>query len=158
VLGTRLREILLQERGEMAPAAEALLFMASRAQLVHEVIRPALEAGQVVLSDRFLLANVVYQGYGGGLDVDQLWEAGELRTGGIEPDLTLVLDVPVEVAVARRSRPADRMESRGNDYHERVRQGFLTEARRRPERRAVIDATQPVDVVQASIRAAVAPV
>lgn len=154
-LGQELRQILLGHRFGLADAAEALLFMASRAQLVGEVIRPALEAGRVVVSDRFLLANVVYQGHGGRLDVEQLWQVGAFATGGLEPDLTVVLDLPLEVAQARRSRPADRMESRPTEYHQRVRDGFLAEARRRPDRVVVLDATPDVAAVQQAIRTAV---
>jgi dTMP kinase len=157
-VGTALRDILLHHRGEMAPACEALLFMASRAQLVAEVIRPALGAGRVIVCDRFLLANVVYQGHGGGLDVDQLWDVGQLSTGGIEPDLTLVLDLPLDVAMARRGRAPDRMESRARDYQQRVREGFLSEARRRSERVRVIDAGPPVEVVHQQICKEVASV
>jgi dTMP kinase len=150
-LGGQLRELLLHHRGEIAPTCEALLFMASRAQLVHEIIRPALNAGHVVVCDRFLLANVVYQGYGGGLDVEQLWHIGRVSTGGLEPELTLVLDVPVEEALARRGRPADRMENRGSDYQKRVRDGFLVEARRRPECIRIIDARPPANDVHEAI-------
>jgi len=150
-LGVQLRELLLHHRGEIAPACEALLFMASRAQLVHEIIRPALSAGRVVVCDRFLLANVVYQGYAGGLDVEQLWQVGRLSTGGLEPDLTLVLDMPVAEALARRGRPADRMESRGDDYQQRVRDGFLVEARRRTECIRIIDARPAVNEVHEAI-------
>src|SRR5439155_5819098 len=151
-LGGELREILLHHRGEVAPACEALLFMASRAQLVAEVIRPALAAGRAVVSDRFLLANVVYQGHAGGIDPALLWTMGGLATGGLEPDLTVVLDLPVEAACARRGRPADRMEQRDAAFHERVRAGFLLEAQRQPERIRVVDATPGVDVVQQRIR------
>ena len=151
-VGTALRDILLNHRGEMTPACEAFLFMASRAQLVTEVIRPALAAGHAVVSDRFLLANVVYQGYAGGLDVDQLWEIGRLSTGGLEPDLTIVLDLPLEVALSRRNRAPDRLESRAREYQQRVREGFLSEARRRPDRIAVVDASPPVEVVHERIR------
>jgi dTMP kinase len=150
-VGTALRGILLHHRGELTPACEAFLFMASRAQLVAEKIRPALESGRGVVCDRFLLANVAYQGYGAGLDVGQLWEIGRLSAGGIEPDLTIVLDLPPEAALKRRSRAPDRMEKRARDFHERVRQGFLTEARRRPERVRVIDASPPVEVVHSLI-------
>jgi dTMP kinase len=155
VLGAQLREILLHHRREMTMACEAFLYMASRAQLVAEIIQPALAAGQVVVSDRFLLANVVYQGHAGGLDVEQLWQIGRLSTGGLEPDLTFVLDLPVEQARLRRAGPADRVESRATDYHVRVRNGFLTEAHRRPERIKIIDASQPVEAVQQSICQAV---
>jgi dTMP kinase len=150
-VGDALRSILLHHHGEMTPACEALLFMASRAQLVAEVIRPALDSGQIVVCDRFLLANVVYQGYGAGLDVDQLWNIGRLATGGLEPDLTLVLDLPLEIALGRRKRAPDRMESRAREYQEHVREGFLTEARRRPDRIRVIDATPSIEVVHQRI-------
>ena len=147
-LGQKLREILLHYRGAMSLATEAMLFMASRAQLVADVIRPALAAGQIVICDRFLLANVVYQGHAGGLDPAQLWSVGLFATGGLEPDLTFVLDLPLETAIARRKQSADRMESRGDDYFARVRTGFLAEAQRRPERFCVVDASTSVDAVQ----------
>src|SRR5882724_835539 len=117
-LGAELRSLLLSFSGAMAPSCEALLFMASRAQLIAEVIRPALDAGRIVVSDRFLLANVVYQGHGSGLDPERLWELGRFATGGLESDLTLVLDLTVAEAEARRGRPADRMENRGRDFQQ----------------------------------------
>jgi dTMP kinase len=146
-VGQTVRDLLLHHRGELALPCEALLFMASRAQLVAEVIRPALASGRAVVCDRFLLANVVYQGHAGGLDPGRLWEIGRFATGGLEPDLTLVLDLPPEAAQTRRQRPPDRVESRGADYQARVRAGFLTEARLHPEHIRVIDAGQPVEVV-----------
>src|SRR5690348_14167190 len=124
-LGGQLRSLVLHHRPEIDRMCEALLFMASRAQLLGEVIRPALDAGQIVLSDRFLLANVVYQGHAGGLDVDKLWEIGRFAAGGLEPDLTIVLDLSPEQAALRRGRPADRIEGRDANYHIRLRQGFL---------------------------------
>ncbi len=148
-LGSRLREILLFGRQHsMSLRTEALLFMASRAELVDRVIRPALEQGHIVLSDRYLLANVVYQGYAGGLDPVQLWSAGALSTAGIEPSLTLILDLPCAAARARLARPTDRMESRGSDYFERVRQGFLTEAARLGHESArVLDSSSSIEKV-----------
>jgi dTMP kinase len=150
-VGDEIREMLLSHRHQLDRTCEAMLFMASRAQLVADVIRPALGADQVVVSDRFLLANVVYQGHGGGLDVGELWQVGRVATGGLEPHLTLVLDLPLETALARRNRPADRMESRDLAYHQRVREGFLSEARRRPERIRVIDAARPVERIHEDI-------
>jgi len=132
--------------------------MASRAQLVAEVIQPALDAGQTVISDRFLLANVVYQGHAGGLDSEQLWQIGRFATGGIEPDLTIVLDLPLDAARARQKLSADRLESRDDSYHQRVRDGFLAEASRRPERIRIVDARGSVDAVQEAIRREVARV
>jgi dTMP kinase len=150
-VGDVLRDLLLHRRHEMTLPCEAFLFMASRAQLTAEVIRPALEAGQAVVADRYLLANVVYQGHAGGLDPEQLWEIGRLATGGLEPDLTIVLDLPLELALARRSRAPDRMESKANEFHARVHDGFLAEARRRPERIRVVDANQSASSVHQNI-------
>jgi dTMP kinase len=150
-VGEVIRGLVLNHRGEMCVPCEALLFMASRAQLTAEIIRPALEAGQIVVSDRYTLANVVYQGHARGLDPEQLWQINRLATGGLEPDLTLVLDLPVETARARRNRPADRLESRPIEYHERVREGFLSEARRRPERIRVMDAGGTVEQIHEQI-------
>jgi dTMP kinase len=157
-IGDVIRGLLLDHRHDMTLPCEALLFMASRAQLTASVIRPALDSGQVVLADRYVLANVVYQGHAGGLDPKLLWEVGRLATGGLEPDLTLVLDLPIEMALTRRKQTADRVEGRDPAYHDRVRQGFLTEARRQPDRIRVIDATPPIPVVQEHIRQEVARV
>lgn len=158
-LGAELRKIVLSSRDKlMHMRAEALLFMASRAELCDRVIRPALDRGEVVVSDRFTLANVVYQGHAGGADVDELWAVGRFATAGLEPDLTVLFDLPVEAATQRRGRPADRMERRSDDYHRKVRDGFLTEARRRPERITVLDATPDADTVAQAVRRAVLPV
>jgi dTMP kinase len=151
-VGQVIRDLLLDHRREMALPCEALLFMASRAQLVADIIRPALDAGRFVVSDRFLLANVVYQGHAGGLDPAELWRVGQVATGGLEPDLTLVLDLPVEHAQERRGTRTDRMEGREHAYHERVREGFLKEARAHPDRIRVIRADAGVEVLQARIR------
>jgi dTMP kinase len=151
-VGQVIRDLLLDHRREMALPCEALLFMASRAQLVAEVIRPALDAGKCVVCDRFLLANVVYQGHAGGLDPAELWRIGRLATGGLEPDLTLVLDLPVEHAQERRGSRTDRMEGRERAYQQRVRDGFLAEARSHPDRIRVISADAGVEELQARIR------
>jgi dTMP kinase len=150
-LGTAIRELVLHQRHAMTPMCEAFLFMASRSQLVAEVIQPALARGQAVVCDRFLLANVVYQGHAGGLDPATLWEIGQLATGGLEPDLTLILDLPVEAALARRQGTGDRFESRDFAYHARVRAGFLSEASRRPECLLLIDATGSIEQVHERI-------
>lgn len=129
-LGDRVRALLLdRDAAAFGLRSEMLLFMASRAQLVEEVIRPALAAGQVVVSDRFLLANIVYQGVAGGLGAETVGAVGRVATGGLLPDLTVVLDVPPEVARARVGKARDRMEDRPEDYHARVRAGFLRAAK-----------------------------
>jgi len=152
-LGEAVRGLLL-DRDDLAihRRSEMLLYMAARAQLVEEIIRPALGRGEWVVCDRYLLANVVYQGHAGGLAVDELWRVGRVATGGLMPELTIVLDVPAEVAATRLSDTPDRMERQGDEFHRRVRDGFLAEARRDPERCVVVDATPGVEHVQQEIR------
>jgi len=151
--GDAIRGILLDRHEiQLAPTAEMLLYMAARAQLVAEVIRPALERGDWVVSDRYLLANIVYQGHAGGLDPETIRGIGRVATGGVMPDLVLVLDVDLETASRRLSRPLDKLENRGDDYRARLRAGFRAEADRDPARIAIVDATAGVDEVTARIR------
>jgi dTMP kinase len=129
-LGERVREILLaRDAVPISLRAEMLLYMASRAQLVEEVIAPTLAAGHVVVSDRYLLANIVYQGSAGGLLEEEIALVGMVATSGLLPDLTLVLDIAPEAAAARVGPPRDRIEDRPLFYHERVRAGYLAAAR-----------------------------
>jgi len=152
-LGEAIRSLLLDRHDlQMTPKAEMLLYMAARAQMVEEVIRPALAAGQTVIADRYLLANVVYQGYGAGLDVETLWQIGRVATGGLMPELTIVLDIPVELAIGRLGDKPDRIEARDRDFHLRVRQGFLTEAHRQPDQIVVLEATGSVEQVHQQIQ------
>jgi dTMP kinase len=164
-LGDRLRAILLDRSTlHFGTRAEMLLYMASRAQLVEEIVRPALAAGKMVVSDRFLLANIVYQGHAGGLGMEEVGRVGLAATGGLLPDLTLLLDVPTAVARSRVGAARDRMEDRPASYHEAVRAGF----RRAAEEAAslagcpyysapmvVIDAHAGLDVVAGRIRSEV---
>jgi dTMP kinase len=155
-LGEALRNLVLNRDDlPIDRRSEMLMYMAARAQLVEEVVRPALEQGKTVVSDRYLLANVVYQGHAGGLDVETLWEVGRVAVGGVMPDLCVVLDMPAQDAAARLRRQLDRMEQQGGDFHARVREGFLDEAARQPERIVVVDAARPVESVQADVRAVV---
>ncbi len=157
-LGEAIRSIVLEGHSlAIHRRSEMLLYMAARAQLVEQIIRPALAAGKTVVSDRFLLANVVYQGYAGGLEVEQVWQVGRIATGGLDPDLTLVLDMDVHEASRRLHRQLDRMEMQGMDFRQRVRQGYLTEAERQTVRVVVIDARPDVDAVQSALRIAVQP-
>lgn len=152
-LGERIREVLLSRDDSIriGRRSEMLLYMAARAQLVDEIIRPALTAGRIVVSDRFLLANVVYQGHAGGLDATQIWHVGTVATDGIQPDCIFLLDMSPEAAAARLKRPLDRMESQGDEYRARLRNGFLAEAAEDPERIHVINADQDVESVHSDI-------
>jgi dTMP kinase len=152
-VGERIRDLLLSidSATPINRRSEMLLYMAARAQLVDQIIRPALEAGRVVVADRYLLANVVYQGHAGGLDPQQIWDVGKIATGGLMPDCVFVLDMSIKSANHRLNRLLDRMESQGDDYRERVRKGFLDEAAGATERIHVIDAGQSIDAVQADI-------
>lgn len=152
-LGEEVRRILLDSESiDIHRRSEMFLYMAARSQMVEEVIRPALAAGKTIVSDRFLLANVVYQGHAGGLNVDELWQVGRIATSGTMPDWTFVLDMDVDTAFDRIDRERDRMESQGRAFRESVRRGFLTEARRFPEDLVIIDASREVSAVQASIQ------
>ncbi len=125
-LGDRLRSILMEkETVPLSMRTEMLLFMASRAQMVEEIIRPALESGHVVVCDRFLLSTIVYQGLAGGLEPKEIAAVGRVATGGLLPDLTIVLDVPAETARARVGPARDRIEARPAEYYEQVRAGYL---------------------------------
>lgn len=149
--GEAIRSLVLDSDLEMHRRCEAMLYMAARSQLVEERIRPALETQEWVVSDRFLLANVVYQSVRGGEDPELLWKLGEIATAGVRPDLTLLLDLPASDAMKRLTRPADRMESRGIEYLDAVRDAFLTHVQRAGERYAIIDAKQSVDAMHQQI-------
>jgi dTMP kinase len=127
-LGNQVRQLLLGHKGAMSRECEMSLFFAARAQMVDEIIRPALNRGHDVVLDRFLLSTIAYQGYGAGLDVARMWQAGRFAAGDLLPEMTLVLDLPAEVALARLKGRPDRMESRGLDYFRLVRQGYIQEA------------------------------
>ena len=152
-LGDRVRQILLHSSTDtpIGAASEMLLYMAARAQLVDEVIRPAVEAGEVAVSDRFLLANVVYQGHAGGLGKDAVKQVGQVAVRGVMPDCTFVLDMDPGEAHARIDGPHDRMESRGWEYRVRLREGFLAEAQADPNIH-VINAAQGIDTVSKAIQ------
>jgi dTMP kinase len=148
-LGERLRGLLL---GPEAICAEAELMMmfAARIQHVREVIEPALQAGRWVLSDRFLDASYAYQGGGRQVAIDAIRLLESLAVAGLEPDLTLLLDAPVEIGLRRVQErgPSDRFESAGREFLERVRRAYLERAREFPDRIVVVDAARPVDVVR----------
>ena len=154
-LGDALRSILLARKDlAICPEAETALFMAARAQLVRDKIRPALATGKIVLVDRFLLSTVVYQGYAVDGDAETIWKLGTRLTGGLLPDLTFVLDCPTDVAFGRMNRVRDRIESKG--FHRRVRDGFLRAVAdwgrfAVPGKAFVVDATQAPEAVSAQL-------
>jgi dTMP kinase len=148
----------------MTPEAELLLLNASRAQLVREVIRPALDAGEVVLCDRFLDSTVAYQGHGRGLDLDQVRAIIDFAVGTTRPHLTLLLAVPVEVSERRRAARSgnepvmrDRFEEENREFFSKVEAGFRFQAEREPSRIRIIDASAAIEVVEAQIWSSVAP-
>ncbi|MFG0254698.1 MAG: dTMP kinase [Rhodopirellula sp. JB053] len=159
-IGLRLREILLGGEMQMHRRTEAMLFMASRCEMIESVLRPALKAGKTIISDRFLLANVVYQSTCDRGDVapvtaEELWMLGRLACGNLNPDLTLLLDMPVEKAFARLGAETDRMESRGPEYLDRVRSAFLEQLPHTGGKGVVISAEGNVDEVATRIADAV---
>jgi dTMP kinase len=155
----RIREVLLDKRlPEMDVHTEIFLYMASRAEMVARIILPALEVGLVVVSDRFVSSTVAYQGAAGGIEPETIWNLGRIACAGLEPDLTVILDLDVKTGFARLRRERDRIESKDRAYHEKVRQGFLAMAAERPDRFAVVDASRPPDDVTRHIREAVARV
>jgi dTMP kinase len=143
--GPDIRRLLLESTTVEAPA-ELFLYLADRTQNVAEVIRPALKGGCVVLCDRYTDSTLVYQGYARGLDVDLLRKLNDLATRGLRPDLTLLLDLPAEAGLARL-RHKDRLDLEPDAFHRRVREGFLHEADREPDRWVLIDAEQPATQV-----------
>lgn len=150
-LGVKLREILLNYDGEVSPIAESFLFLADRAQHVDCIIKPAIEEGVVVLCDRHTDSTVAYQGYGRGLDLEQIYRLNSIATSGLKPDLTIVLDVDVETSQKRVGSEKDRMESAGIEFFERVRAGFLEIAKQEPERVKVVDSTQSIEEIHKEI-------
>jgi dTMP kinase len=154
--GDAIRAILLDRHDlHLAATAEMFLYMAARAQLVEEVIRPALDRGEWVVADRYLLANIVYQGHAGGLDPELIRNVGGVATGGLMPELILLLDVDLAVSAARLDRPLDKLENRGDGYRRRLRAGYLAEAAQQPDVIHMIAADASVDDVAARIRTAV---
>ena len=153
-ISEQIREVILSTRNQsIGDETEALLYSAARAQIVAELIRPALAADKIVVCDRYADSTMAYQGYGLGLDLDALRAITRFATGGLVPDLTFYVDVPVEVGLTRRHRgETNRLDHKDQEYHARVREGFLKMANEEPQRWMVIDGTRPVDEVQREIR------
>jgi len=158
-IGRAIRSLLLDvgHKG-MAPQTEVLLFFADRAQHVTEVVRPALAAGRIVVSDRYVDSSMAYQGYGRGIDLELIRVVARAATGGLVPDLTVFIDVAVEVGLARVGKRGrhDRLEAEVRDFHERVRDGYREMAAAEPARWVCIDGEADADVVERQVLAAVA--
>lgn len=146
--GTAIRNLLLNQTStQIDPVAELMLFFAARAQLVSEIIAPALTSGKTVISDRFLVSSVVYQGHLGDIPPEKIWDQSQLVLQDCMPDLILVLDLPAKVAAGRGDGKEDRIESRGTDYLQKVGDAFRREAAGRPNLLKLVNATQsPEDV------------
>ncbi|MHC4931370.1 MAG: dTMP kinase [Planctomycetota bacterium] len=148
--GEAIRDLLLDPETDVIPLAEMLLYQAARAQVVEAVIRPALEEGKTVLLDRYSYSTAAYQGYGLGLDTEEIHRVSAIATRGLEPDHLFVLDIEPEAGLARLDGARDRIEGRPLEYHRRVREGFLHEARRLAGRATVIDGSlEPEQVARA---------
>jgi dTMP kinase len=160
-LGKLIRKVLLEVGGhEIAPATELFLYLADRAQHVNEVVLPAIEAGKIVLCDRFTDSTVAYQGYGRGIDLGLLRQLNDIADHGLRPDLTFLFDCPVSVGLARTARrqsetgrrQGDRFERENIEFHEKVRAGFLEMARAEPQRFRIVDASRSIEEVTLGIK------
>ncbi|HEX7295833.1 MAG TPA: dTMP kinase [Pyrinomonadaceae bacterium] len=161
-VGVRLREALLDVKGEVDPLTELLVFAADRAQHVRKVIRPALEKGAVLISDRYADATRAYQGAGRGFSPELISEIIQLATEGLVPDLTVLFDLSVEESISRTTRRStknkrDRLDTEKQDFHERVRNEYLRMAQAQPERWRVIDSAGTVDETQETLRQIIVP-
>jgi dTMP kinase len=160
VIGNAIRNVVHDRTHvEMSPRAEALLYNAARAQLVDEVIRPALATGKIVICDRFADSTLAYQGYGYGRDLNALRRIIDFATGGLQPDLTLLLNIDPEEGLRRKAGDhADwnRMEDKALAFHRAAHAGYLALAAEEPERWLVVDATQPIEAIAANIWSQVA--
>ena len=151
-LGEKLREILLNYDGDVSSNCEPFLFLADRAQHIDMLIKPAIERGEVVLCDRHTDSTVAYQGYGRGLDLNQIKMLNDIATNGVKPDMTFVFDIDIETAQKRVGKTKDRMESAGIEFFKRVRQGYLEIAKSEPERVKVLDATQTIETIANQVK------
>lgn len=155
-IGDQIRQVIMKlGNTSMHPRTEILLFCAARAQIVEEVLKPALARGVVVISDRYADSTLAYQGYGHGMSLDELHRLLKFATGGLNPDLTLLLDVDATVGLQRRQASGgewNRLDAYELDFHKRVRQGYLQLAREEPQRWHLINAGQAPEMVQSDIR------
>lgn len=150
-LGEKLRDILLNYEGEVSPNCESFLFLADRAQHVDCVIKPALKANKIVLCDRHTDSTIAYQGYGRQLDLKQIKSLNDIAVNGLKPNLTIVFDIDIETSMQRVGKTKDRMESAGNDFFNRVRQGYLEIAKNEPDRVKVINSADTIENIHKQV-------
>jgi len=152
-ISEKIRDILLDVKSEgMCSECETLLYMSARAQLIDEVIEPALKKGQVILCDRFLDSTIAYQGYGNGIDVNKIKKIGEFVTRGIKPDLTLIFDIDPEKGLSRIPGKKDRIEQRNTSYHKKVRAGYLDIAKKNKNRVKIIKVNKSIEEIHEVVR------
>jgi len=151
-LSEKIREILLNPKSKISPVAETLLYMAARAQVVEEIIQPALIAGKIVICDRFLDSTIAYQGYGLGVNIKLIKSIGNFATQGINPNLTIFLDLPVKRGLKYRHSCKDRIEQRSISYHEKVRNGYLSLAKKEPRRIKIVRVQKDKFNTQSKVR------
>ncbi len=150
-LGEKFREILLNYDGVVSERCESFLFLADRAQNIDTIVKPAIESGKIVLCDRHIDSSVAYQGYGRGLDIEEIKQLNTLATGGLLPDLTLVFDIDIETSMKRVGKEKDRMESAGNEFFNRVRNGYLELAKHEPKRIKVVNSTGSIEEIHEQV-------
>ena len=151
-LGEKFREILLNYDGIVSDRCESFLFLADRAQNIDTIVKPAVSSGKIVLCDRHIDSSVAYQGYGRGLDIQQIKNLNTIAAGGMLPDLTLVFDIDIETSMQRVGNNKDRMENSGNEFFNRVRNGYLELAKQESDRIKVVDSTASIDDIHNKVK------
>lgn len=152
-LGEQLRSILLgKHETPISMRAEMMMFTTARTQLIQQIVKPALTNGQTVVLDRYIFSTVVYQGHAGELDPEELWTVNQIATESLMPDVTFIFDLPINIAMERLGDSLDRMESRGVEYFEKVRSGFIRESERWPDGVDLINANRSPDEIQTELQ------
>ncbi len=150
-LGEKLREILLNYDGEVSSNCESFLFLADRAQHIDTIIKPAIERGEIVLCDRHTDSTIAYQGYGRGVNIEQIKMLNNIATNGIKPDLTFVFDIDITTSVKRVGKEKDRMESAGLEFFEKVRKGYIEISKQEPNRIKLIDGSKTIEEISKEV-------
>ena len=150
-LGEKLREILLNYNGEVSSNCESFLFLADRAQHIDTIIKPAIERGEIVLCDRHTDSTIAYQGYGRGVDIEEITMLNNIATGNTKPDITFIFDIDTDTSMSRVGKEKDRMESAGIEFFKRVREGYLCIAKSEPDRVKLINGNDSIEHIHSQI-------